>query len=146
MAEKLTVEQLLEIARQAISTFEAGSGGQFGLLNPMTEEQIDRNKAYLKSSGGMLNPVLESAFTKASVKQRPDLMAQVLNVATPRITTWGPGRSTRKFIADEVLLGGMLPKGKTPNFNSVKQLAKIISDRMEDRRASNFGGAQGLWT
>tara|TARA_R100001244_G_C5123148_1_gene123974 strand:+ start:261 stop:701 length:441 start_codon:yes stop_codon:yes gene_type:complete len=146
MAEKLTVEEILEIARQAVSNFEAGSGGQFGLLNPMTAEQIEKNKAYLKSSGDMLNPVLESAFSKTRVKQRPDLMAQVLNVATPRLTTAGPGMGVRKLIADEVLLGGMLPKNKKPNINSVKQLAKIISDRMEERKASNFGGAQGLWT
>ena len=145
MADKLTIEELVEIARQAVANFEAGSGGQFGLLTPMTAEQIDKNKAYLESSIDMLNPVLESAFSKTRVKQRPDLMAQVLNVATPRITTVGPGRTTRKFIADEVLKG-MLPKGKTPNINSVKQLAKIISDRMEDRRSSNFGGAGGLWT
>jgi len=146
MADKLTIEELVEIARQAVANFEAGSGGQFGLLTPMTAEQIDKNKAYLESSVDMLNPVLESAFSKTRVNQRPDLLAQVLNEATPRITTASPGRVARKLIADEVLLGGMLPKGKTPNINSVKQLAKIISDRMEDRRSSNFGGAGGLWT
>jgi hypothetical protein len=149
MAEKLTVEEILEIARQAMATYESGSGGQFGPFNPTNpfspEAQIQQNVGYMSSTPGLLNPILESAMTQTPEKQRPDLMAGIINVATPRITTHSPGMVVRRAVAKNVLTG-MLPKDSKINFNTVKQLADIISKQVEDRRASNFGGAQGLWT
>ena len=117
MAEKLTVEEILEIARQAVATYEAGSGGQFGPFNPTNpfspEAQVQQNVDYMGSTPGLLNPVLESALSKAPVGQRPDVMAEIINAATPMITTPAqiagiPGWGVRKAVSTNVL-EGMLP-------------------------------------
>ena len=139
MAEKLTVEEILALARQVLVTVGTSSGGQFNLSNTYQE-----NKDWLAANPGLLAPAVESAVYQTPIGQHPEVISAIIDQAAPRLTDKPLG------LARDQIAGGFL-KGmgkKTPlwNIGATKELAKIVSREVEDRRAGNFGGAQGLWT
>ena len=139
MAGTLTIEEILAMAEQVMATVTSSSQGQFNIQNP-----YQQNKDWMAANPGLLTPAVMSAVHQTPVGQHPQVISAIIDQAAPRLTDKPLG------LARDQISGGFL-KGmgkKTPlwNLGATKELAKIVSREVEDRRSSNFGGAQGLWT